>query len=315
MEGRASIFRWVVIIVLGGFGLWMCEEGLERGTRFGRVDTARTYVLVVEDALGRSAWFRNDARATGRIRETGERAEVSIFESQARTLKRGDHLDVYRLGEAGRRHVLRRKLEESRPVLELGGIAFSWHLVLGVICLGGALLALLRPDILAADLRRAATVPRGRAETAVILGIAGVLTAAGGFLIAESLQRGERYGRVDASRSYTLVAEGKTERTGMFDESTAVGTIRETGERAEVAIFRTQYDTLPPGGTLEVYRLAPQQPGYVFRGKFEESLPIWRIGPLAFSWHALWGLFTAGAGIGLALHAWREGGRRGARIA
>ncbi|MBC8021510.1 MAG: hypothetical protein H7Y14_00205 [Burkholderiales bacterium] len=121
----------------------------------------------------------------------------------------------------------------------------------------------------------------------------------------EGVQRGQWLGRVDPAKPLTLVAERKEMIMRLFKEHFAEGRILETGEPARVGIFATQFDKLLAGGKLEVYRLAPGAPDFVFKRKYEESLPLIPIGPLRVSWHFPAGVFVLVVSFALGIAAAR----------
>ena len=147
--------------------------------------------------------------------------------------------------------------------------------------------------------------------------LAGAFTVIGILFISEGIERGRNLRLVDTARTYTLVVEDTKPRPGRFHgEATASGRIRETGQAAEVGIFRTQYDVLVAGNKLEVYALGPGRDGYVFRRKYEESEPIVDLGIAAFSWHAMAGIvFLVAAGLALREAARRRRAAAGERAA
>lgn len=142
----------------------------------------------------------------------------------------------------------------------------------------------------------------------------GLLAAIGGLMMYEGIERGKRLGRTNPAERFTLVTESKTDRPSRISgDALAHGTILETREKASVAIFTTQYQSLRPGGHLEVYRLAPGSTEFVFKNKYDEAMPLIRMGGLAVSWHFPAGLFMAAFALLFGRKAgrqWREGRKR-----
>ena len=82
--------------------------------------------------------FLPDYVATGSVRNEDSTIEVSLFRDQFRRLRPGDTLPVYRLSSG--EWLNAERLEESKPILRLFGLHFSWHFPAGILMLIASLL-------------------------------------------------------------------------------------------------------------------------------------------------------------------------------
>lgn len=145
------------------------------------------------------------------------------------------------------------------------------------------------------------------AQAAMTLLLVAAFTGFGCWWLYEGFERGKLYARTDPNVVFTLVVERKSRGSSTNKrEGRAHGNILETGEKAAVEIFSTQYDVLGPGGHLEVYRLAPRSREFVFKRKYEESLPLIRIGAVAVSWHFPGGLVFLWLAGAIVMHRTKE---------
>jgi len=72
--------------------------------------------------------------AVGSISNSETPVVIDIYEKQFRRLKPGALVDVYHLTWSKRSPwVNAEKIEESKPIMNIFGLAFSWHFILGLL--------------------------------------------------------------------------------------------------------------------------------------------------------------------------------------
>lgn len=120
------------VLAIGLMGTWMAWEGLERGWLYAKVDADRVFTLVVERKDRRDRWIGSELRAMGWIKENGDRTEVQVFNPQYGLLQRGHEIEAYRLAPERPEYVSKAKYRESWPIIDMGIVAFSWHLPVGL---------------------------------------------------------------------------------------------------------------------------------------------------------------------------------------
>ena len=127
------------------------------------------------------------------------------------------------------------------------------------------------------------------ASTAIILvPIFAMVSAFGLWMVWEGVSRGRDLGSTDRGRLLHLVVESKAEAEDGLDRLGGLrvrGRIRETGERGDVAVFRSEFDRAAPGGEIGVFRRREGEPLFVSTRRYGESAPITPIPRLPVSWH------------------------------
>ena len=122
----------IAVLVIGLMGAHMAWDGLVRGWLYSKVDAHKVVTLVVERKERREKWIGFELRAIGWILENGDRTDVQVFNPLYGLLERGHKIEAYRLAAGRPDYVSRAKYDESWPIIDLGIIAFSWHLPVGV---------------------------------------------------------------------------------------------------------------------------------------------------------------------------------------
>ncbi|HET7729854.1 MAG TPA: hypothetical protein VFK48_07465 [Usitatibacter sp.] len=120
------------VLAIALMGTRMAWDGLERGWLYAKVDADKVFTLVVERKERREKWIGVELRAMGWIMENGDRTDVQVFNPLYGLLERGHKIEAYRVAPGRAEYVSRAKYEESWPIIDLGLIAFSWHLPVGV---------------------------------------------------------------------------------------------------------------------------------------------------------------------------------------
>lgn len=134
-------FNLVSVFLLCGGCLCLCD-GLQRGSYYPllKQEPQKLAVERVSNLNGRR--ILPNYVATGSVSNVESPVTVEIFEDQFKNLRRGDLIDVYHLDRPGERVWINgKKLEESKPISDVFGFCFSWHLVLaGLLMIGVALI-------------------------------------------------------------------------------------------------------------------------------------------------------------------------------
>ena len=121
------------LLIAGVGGFWI-YGGLSRGAQYYPLlnqAPLRMNVLKVENRNHRQ--YFPDYVAIGLVKGHGSAIAVPIFAHEFRQLHPGDSLEVYAL--ASGRWIDHAKLEESRPLFNVLGLHFSWHLPAGILIL------------------------------------------------------------------------------------------------------------------------------------------------------------------------------------
>jgi hypothetical protein len=86
--------------------------------------------------------------------------EVDVFQEQFRRLHSGQVIDVYPLFLSGRTNwVAAAKVEESKPIMNVFGFRFSWHLPGGIILVAAAFARWRTPNLCCSSTTASALVP------------------------------------------------------------------------------------------------------------------------------------------------------------
>lgn len=120
------------VLAIALMGTRMAWDGLERGWLYSKVDADKVFTLVVERKERRERWIGSELRAMGWIKENGDRTDVQVFNPLYGLLERGSKIEAYRVAPGRPEYVSKAKYEESWPIIDLGIVAFSWHLPVGV---------------------------------------------------------------------------------------------------------------------------------------------------------------------------------------
>lgn len=116
-------------------GIFCIYDGLNRGIQYGpllKESPQKLAVAAVYNLNGRR--ILADYVAVGSISNSEAPVVVEIFEKQYRSLKPGAFLDVYHLeGSKRTPWANAEKIEESKPIMKIFDVAFSWHFILGIL--------------------------------------------------------------------------------------------------------------------------------------------------------------------------------------
>jgi hypothetical protein len=128
---RLSFFQ-IVFLLVGIF--WICD-GLNRGftyTPLLRQKPQEMVVSALQNLNGRR--ILPNYVAIGSVSNYESPIAIEIFQDQFRHLKPGAPVDVYLLESPKKRlWVNAEKLEESKPIMSVFGLSFSWHFIAGIL--------------------------------------------------------------------------------------------------------------------------------------------------------------------------------------
>lgn len=130
--------RLIVNWLIFGIGVFCIYDGIYRGTMYASLEGIKPDQLVVSSLTnpGGNVIFPHYT-ACGVVRSTGQFAMVAIFQDQFRRMEPGSTLDIYPIQSSGNTiWVNGAKLEESKPILNIFGFHFSWHLPVGLLLAG-----------------------------------------------------------------------------------------------------------------------------------------------------------------------------------
>jgi|GEM_PF-4597199 len=131
---RLNLFT-TLTLVLGSFWIY---DGLHRGFRYYPLLKETPEQLVVSRVAnlnGRT--ILPEYVAIGSVSNVESPVVVAIFESQFRQLKAGASVAVYRReSPIGTEWINGEKIEESKPLMNILGLRFSWHFLAGLFFTG-----------------------------------------------------------------------------------------------------------------------------------------------------------------------------------
>ena len=115
-------------------GVFWIYNGIYRGMMFGNLVASKPDQLVVSYVANSSGrMIFPNYTASGLVRSTGQFVIVDIFQDQFKRMESGSTLDIYPLISSGQTNwVNGAKLDESKPIFNIFGFHFSWHLPAGI---------------------------------------------------------------------------------------------------------------------------------------------------------------------------------------
>lgn len=134
------------------------------------------------------------------------------------------------------------------------------------------------------------------------------------FCVYDGVSRGVRCHAV-VQQSPAIMTVIKTENRNQrrfFPDYVAIGSVGDTVSAVEVPIFRDQFRRLRRGGSLAVHHLPSGK--WLNHSELDESLPMYHILGLHFSWHSPAGILMLGGWFGLLPYLSRKQNRQGPRV-
>jgi hypothetical protein len=127
-------------VVMLAFACFWIYDGFQRGARYYSLLTQSPQEMIVSRAINLNGrkFFPNYV-AIGSVSNVDSPVVVEIFQDQFLKMRHGGRVDVYQLNPpAGTAWVNRAKFEESKPIYNLLGLRFSYHVLLGLFFIGCA---------------------------------------------------------------------------------------------------------------------------------------------------------------------------------